>query len=154
MRRIVLAASVIGLMFLVSCHTKTGNNVLLSRTFSEVGWERFDFIVQDVAIKEPTTYDLSLSVSFDPSYAYDHLMVSFSIFDAQGNPYRTKRYKFKLKESDGTWKSSLVDGYYHFTLPINSALTIYEPGSYSFQLESNMPITPLAGIREISIINQ
>lgn len=117
-----------------------------------MSWERFDFIKEDIEIKKATTYDLALAVSFDSTYVYDNLSVVFTVFDSYDNPLRTKAYQFRLKEKDGSWKSTLVDGCYRFTFPINSELTINEPGVYRFQLESRMPITPLMGIKEISVI--
>lgn len=146
---------VIGLFLLLgltSCRSGKDDQALLSRTFLATGWERFDFITKDLEIKRPTTYDLSMKVAFDPSYAYDYLSVVFTVFDSDDHPLRAKSYQFGLKEMDGSWKSELVDGYYTFTLPINSELAFPEPGMYKLQLESRMPITPLAGIHRISII--
>jgi gliding motility-associated lipoprotein GldH len=117
-----------------------------------MSWERFDFVKSDIEINKATTYDLALSVSFDSTYTYDYLSVVFTVFDSYDNPLRTKAYQFRLKEKDGSWKSTPVDDSYHFSFPINSELTINEPGVYRFQLESRMPITPLYGIKEISII--
>lgn len=117
-----------------------------------MGWERFDFVTSELDIKKPTTYDLSLSVSFDPAYAYNHFSVVFTIFDNEGNPFRSKSYKYMVKDVEGNWKSTLENGHYHFTFPINSELSINEPGHYKCQLESHMPITPLMGVKEVAII--
>ena len=136
-----------------SCNTSNSGKVLLSRTFPTISWERFDFVKENIEIKKATTYDLVLTASFDPSYTYNYLSVVFTIFDSYGNPFRTKAYQFNLKEKDGSWKSELIDGCYHFSFPINSELTVNEPGVYCFQLESRMPITPLYGIKDISIIS-
>ena len=133
------------------CSSGKKNNVLLSRDFPTMSWERFDFVKSDIEVTKATSYDLVLAVSFDPSYVYNYISVVFTVFDAYGNPFRTKDYKFRLKEKDGSWKSTLVDGCYHFTFPINSELTINEPGVYTFQLENRMPITPLIGIKDVSI---
>ena len=154
MKRFLFVLSLICLLGLTACHSGKKENVLLSRTFPTYCWERFDFITRDITLEKPTTYDLALKVAFDPSYEYNHLMVVFTIFDTDDQPLRSKGYKFQLKEPDGSWKSELVDGSYHFILPINNELSLNEPGTYKFQLESRMPVTPLLGIKEISIINQ
>ena len=135
-----------------SCGSGSRDKALLHRDFPTLSWERFDFVKENIEIKKATTYDLVLSVAFDPSYPYDNLSVVFTVFDAYGNPFRTKAYQFRLKEKDGSWKSTLVDGCYHFTFPLNNELTLNEPGTYCFQLENRMPITPLYGIKEISVI--
>lgn len=147
---------VIGLFLLLgwtSCQSGKNDRSLLSRTFLPTGWERFDFITKELEIKHPTTFNLSMVVSFDPSYSYDYLLVVFTVFDMEDHPLRAKSYQFGLKEQDGGWKSELVDGYYTFTLPINSEMGFPDPGVYKLQLESRMPITPLLGIHSISIIS-
>ena len=151
MKRLILLLGIVILIGLSSCNTGHGNNALLQRSFPTMSWERFDFIQNDVEIKKATSYDLALSVTFDSTYAYNYFAVVFTVFDSYDNPFRTKAYQFRLKDKDGSWKSTLVDGGYHFTFPLNSDLTINEPGVYCFQLENHMPITPLLGIKEISI---
>lgn len=154
MKKGFLAFGVLCLICLISCNSSKKGETMLFRSFPTASWERFDFIKEDVEIKKPTTYDLVLTASFDPSYAPDNLTVVFTVFDDDERPFRTKSYKFRLKDGYGAWKSELVDGCYHFTLPINSELTINEPGTYRFQLENRMPITPLTGIHEIAILNK
>lgn len=139
---------------MASCHSERSGNALLSRTFKSNGWERFDFITQQVELKRPTTYNLNMEATFSPTYAYDHLTVVFTVFDANDNPLRSKNYQFRLKDADGQWKSELKEGGYTFLLPINSELSLNEPGTYTFQLENRMPITPLEGVQKIAIVNQ
>ena len=153
MRKLLYSFGLLLLLGLGSCHSGSTERTLLSRSFTPTGWERFDFIKREVTLKQPTTYNLSMEVTFAPSYPYDHLMVVFTVFDANGNPFRSKNYQFRLKESDGQWKSELQDDGYTFTLPINSELSLNEPGTYTFQLENRMPITPLEGIKRIAILN-
>lgn len=151
MRRYGLIIGIICILGLGACSEKKQDSALLSRSFLESSWERFDFVYNDIEITKPTTYNLSLTAAFDPTYAYDNLMVVFTIFDADGNPFRAKGYKFRIKDAEGNWKSDLVDGQYVFTLPVNSELSINEPGKYRFQIENRMPITPLEGIKEITL---
>lgn len=153
MKKLILFIGVVFFIGTSSCSTNNGGKVLLSRSFPTMSWERFDFVSADIDVKKATTYDLALQASFDTSYAYDYLSVVFTIFDAYENPLRTKAYRFRLKENDGSWKSTLVDGCYHFSFPINNEITFNEPGIYSFQLENRMPITPLYGIKDVSIIS-
>lgn len=150
MRKFLLIFGIILIGF-NSCNKK--GDVILSRNFPTSSWERFDFIKAKIDIKKPVTYNLVLNVTFDPSYTYDCISLAFTIFDSNDNPYRTKGYRFYVKEKDGSWKSVLTDGCYHFSFPINNELTINEPGTYNFQLESLMPITPTTGIKYIEIVN-
>ena len=154
MKRIVLILSLIGLLSFSACHSNRNGNVLISRTFPTLSWERFDYLEESIELNKPASYDLTLSATFSPDYPYDYFEMAFSVFDDHGHPLRGKNYRFKLKERDGSWKSELVDDGYRFTFPINSELTLNEPGKYKFQIENRMPITPLLGIKEISLIDK
>ena len=46
-----------------------------------------------------------------------------------------------------------VDGDHTFVLPINKSLRISETGTYTFQIENRRPITPLVGVKELTLLN-
>lgn len=139
--------------FFCGCRQQEKNAELIHRDFYETLWERFDYVRNDVEIKEATTYDLGLRISFTDKYAYDNISLVFTIFDSKGTPYRSRGYKFDLKDAEGQWKSELKDGCYTFELPINKSLQITEPGIYRFQIEYRMPITPILGVKSLSLYN-
>ena len=151
MKKFVLVLSLIGL---VACHSNRNGNVLISREFPTLSWERFDFLEETVELKKPVSYDLVLSTTFTPEYPFDYFEIAFTVFDDHDHPLRGKNYQFKVKDRDGVWKSELVENEYHFTFPINSALTLNEPGKYKLQIENRMPITPLLGIKKIQLIDK
>lgn len=151
MKRFSFFIGALVLMMMASCQNGSKDKVLLTRDFHPSGWERFDFITDELDVKQPTTYDITMKASFDDSYTADYFSVVFTVFDSEDQPLRAKNYKFSLKEKDGTWKSDLKDGLYTFTFPINSEMSFNEPGRYILQLENHMPITPLIGIRHISL---
>ena len=156
MKRINL--SVIGILavfFLCNCNggSTEADSIIMSRNFMGDIWERFDFVTKSIEIEKETTYSLSMDISFTETYRYNDFSMVFTVFDAYGNPYRCKAYKFSLKDNDGSWKSEFIDGCYTFKLPINSALTLTDPGKYTFQIESRMPITPLEGVRSLKLYN-
>jgi len=147
----IMALSVF--LFVCSCGRQENNKDLLQRDFYETIWERFDYVTNEVTITEPTTYDLSMRISFTDDYPYDDFSMVFTVFDSDGNPYRAKGYKFKLKDAEGHWNAENKDGCYTFTLPINKQLSITDAGSYKFVIEQRMPITPLVGVKELALIN-
>lgn len=138
---------------LLGCGQKENDKVLLQRSFYETVWERFDYVKKDVTVTEPTTYDLSLRISFTDDYPYQDIAMVFTVFDEYENPYRAKGYKFNLKDEESHWNVEKVDGCYTYTLPINKRLTIVDPGKYQFRLEQKMPITPIVGVKELTLIN-
>lgn len=143
----------ISLVALFACGSTPNNKTILTQTFDASGWERFSPVYSDMEISEPTTYDLSLKVGFTTDYSDKDFNVVFTVFDSEGTPYRAKSYSFRLKDNDGSWKSECKGGIYEFEFPINSSLSIGDPGKYRFQLDSRMPITPLLGIHKLELIN-
>lgn len=141
------------LLCLLSCGQQANNKELLQRSFHETIWERFDYVTNEVNITKPTTYDLSMRISFTDDYPYNDISMVFTVFDEKDNPYRAKGYKFSLKDEEGHWNVEKVDGCYTFTLPINKHLTISDPGKYKFRMEQKMPITPVIGVKEMTLLN-
>ena len=141
------------LFCLGGCKQQGEDAELLQRSFYNNQWERFDYVRNNVQVKEATTYDLSLRVSFTEEYPYDYFSMVFAIHDEEENPYRARGYKFKLKDKDGNWNSEMKDGCYTYVLPINKQLQITDPGQYQFKIEQRMPITPLVGVKEIALID-
>ena len=138
---------------LCGCKREEKNSELLQRSFHETIWERFDYVRNNIEIKEATTYDLSLRISFTDDYPYNYFSMVFAVLDEEGNPYRAKDYKFNLKDVDGRWNSEKKDDCYTFVLPINKRLQIVDPGKYQFKIEQRMPITPLVGVKELELVN-
>lgn len=137
----------------VGCSHQEKSKELIQRSFYDNLWERFDYVVKDVEIDQPTTFDLSLQISFTEDYPYDYFNLIFVVFTPEGDRYRAREYRHKLKDADGHWSADLVDGCYTFVLPINKDLQINDSGTYRFHIEQKMPITPLVGVKEITLIN-
>lgn len=141
------------LVGIYGCSHKECNKNIVERDFYQTVWERFDYVKSTINVEQETTFDLSMNISFTDDYPFDEFSMVFSVFDSYGNPYRSKAYKFTLKDENGQWKSQKKDDCYTFNLPINKALQIIDAGTYSFQIENRMPITPLVGVKQLSIVN-
>ena len=144
----------LALLVLSACNRKADDGIVLHRSFYNDTWERFDFVHDTLEIKQEKSFDLSMEISFTEAYAFDDFSMVFTVFDAYGNPYRSRGYKFKLKDKEGNWNSQQVDGCYAFTLPINKDFRITDPGKYCFQIEYRMPKTPIMGVRELTLYNE
>lgn len=148
-----LLVALIFCLGLLGCHQQAKSNELLHRVFYNTIWERFDYVRSDIEITTSTTYDLSMRISFTEDYPYEDFCMIFTVFDKNGNPYRSKGYKFNLKDREGNWNAERKDNCYTFTLPINRNLTISDPGKYQFSIEQKMPITPVRGVKELVLLN-
>ena len=99
------------------------------------------------------SFDLSLKIAFTDDYTYNDFSMVFTVFTGDGQPYRSKGYKFNLKDKEGNWNVEQKEGCYTFVLPINKDLRIVDAGTYTFQIEYRMPITPLVGVKELTLLN-
>lgn len=152
MKRITLVLLVL-CFGLFGCGHQEKNRELIQRSFYNTVWERFDYVDKDVEITKPTSFNLSMQMSFTEDYPYDYINIVFVVFTPEGDRYRGKEYIPKLKDADGQWSAELVDGCYTFNFPINKDLQISDPGTYRFHIEQKMPITPLVGVKELTLLN-
>ena len=152
MKRITLVLLVL-CCGLLGCGRQAKNRELIQRSFYNTVWERFDNVDTDVEITGPTTFNLSLQISFTEDYPYDYIDLVFVVFTPEGDRYRGKEYIPKLKDADGQWSAELSDGCYTFDIPINKDLQINDKGTYRFHIEQKMPITPLVGVKELKLLN-
>lgn len=152
MKRLGLVVIALSLC-LCGCIQKQANKEILHRDFFNTVWERFDYVTNEVEIKEATSYNLSMRISFTDDYPYEDFSMIFTVFDDKENPYRSKAYRFTLKDSEGNWNVEKVNDCYTFTLPINKQLSIVDPGKYKFQIEQKQPITPLVGVKQLILLN-
>ena len=152
MKRPILLVLAFCLTF-VGCRQKQDDNTVIHREFYQTVWERFDYVSNTVEVSAPATFDLDMSIDFTDDYPYENIALVFTVFTDDGTPYRSKGYKFRVKDSEGHWNSELVDGSYTFELPINKALQINDIGTYRFQIEQTMPVTPLVGVKELTLVN-
>jgi len=150
MKKIVLIASC--LLCLLGCARQEENKVVLHREFFETLWERFDYVENSMEVKSETSFDLSLEIAFTDDYPYNDFSMVFTVFTSDGEPYRSKGYKFHLKDNEGLWNVENKEGCYTFVLPINKDLRIVDAGTYTFQIENRMPITPLVGVKELTLL--
>lgn len=152
MKKIVLIVGC--LLCLFGCVQKEENKVVLHREFFETLWERFDYVQDNIEVKAETTYNLTLKMAFTDDYSFNDFSMVFTVFSSDGEPYRSKGYKFNLKDNEGNWNVEKVDGCHTFVLPINKSLRITEAGTYTFQIENRMPLTPLVGVKELTLLNE
>lgn len=160
MKRIFLIA--ITLIMTVLCNNSCGrkqDNVVMSVDFNEEMWHRFDYLDAVYNIqKAPMTADLVMYVTvsevFPNIYPYGNDDGMFAITMTINNPdgsRRSREYKFRLKDSEGHFKSEKVEGYYNYELPLINEMSFSEVGEYSFKIENKYSKDPLYGIKSLTI---
>lgn len=153
MRKLSICVVFVTLLGIIGCSQKESSQYIIQRDFYQTVWERFDYVKNTITVEPGTTFDLTMDISFTDDYPYNDFSMVFTVFDSYGNPYRSKAYKFNLKDENNLWKSEKQDGCYTYSLPINKALQIIDGGTYCFQIEYRMPITPIVGVKQLSLIN-
>jgi gliding motility-associated lipoprotein GldH len=154
---ITALALIMTTLCLVSC-TKKQNDVVISVDFDKEMWRRFDYLNATYNVKKaPMTADLVLFVtvseSFPDIYPYqdDGSLTMTMTIDSPDGSRRSREYKFRLKDSEGNFKSEMVDGYYNYELPLISEMSFREAGDYVFKIENKYSKDPLFGIKRLSI---
>lgn len=139
------------ILLFLGCARQEKKGDVIHREFYQTEWERFDYVSNEVEVAQPTTFDLGLRICLTEDYPYDNISLVFTVFTSDNTPYRSRGYKFRVKDNEGQWSSECVDGCYTFDLPVNKAMEINEVGTYRFQIEQTMPITPLVGVKELTL---
>ena len=151
-------ALIMMVLCLGSCRQKQDDTVL-EVDFKGEMWGRFDYLNATYnVVKAPMTADLVLYVSVSDDYpnVYPYpdedglFVVTMSVSSPDGSR-RSREYKFRLKDSEGNFKSEKLDGYYNFELPLISGMSFSEVGDYKFKLENKYTKDPLYGIKCLSV---
>lgn len=143
---------------LLSCSVRQDGNVL-SREFQGEVWSRFDYLTASYnVVSAPMTADLVMEIAvsevYPNIYQYHNDNSAFTIVmtvSAPDGSRRSREFSFRLKDSDGNFKSEKVDGYYHYELPLINEMTFNEMGEYEFKIENKYPKDPLYGIKYLNI---
>lgn len=144
---------------LASCSEKQNGSVI-SKVFQEEKWGRFEYLEATYnVVKAPMTADVVMDIEVSdvyPSiYPYhgkenDYFTIVMSVKCPDGSS-RSREFKFRLKDADGNFKSEMVDGYYHFELPLINEMSFSEKGDYFFKIENKYSKDPLYGIKSLNI---
>ena len=152
-------ALIIFALNLTSCSEKQSDKVL-SKDFQDEKWNRFDYLEATYTVVEaPMTADLVMYIEvsdvYPNIYPYhgeeeDFFAIVLSVKGPDGSG-RSREFKFRLKDSEGNFKSEKVDGYYRFELPLINEMSFNDKGDYIFNIENKYSKDPLYGIKSLNI---
>lgn len=151
--------TILFLIFLSSC-SKKQTDIVISKNFSNEEWARFDYLKGEFEIRKvPTVCNIVLEITvsevYPNIYPYHRddgsFLFNMTIKNPENDGFRSKDYRFSLKDKEGNWKANKVDGYYTFYLPIINGITFSETGVYSFIMENKYTKDPLFGIKNLTL---
>ncbi len=144
---------------LLSCgNREKQSNTVISKTFIDEQWGRFDYLVSSFNVVEPgykcdLVLDMTVTDDFPNRYRHsddDYFEVNMTITAPDGSK-RSRNYRFRLRDDDGIWKSAKIGDVYPFELPLISDFVFSEKGEYIFKVENKYTRDPLQGIRTLTI---
>lgn len=156
--RLILFAMFVMTVFLSCGSREKQSNTIISKTFVDEQWGRFDYLVSSFEIVE-SEYKcdlvLDLTVTDDFPNRYHHsddnsFEINMTITAPDGSK-RSRNYSFRLQDDDGMWKSAKIGDVYPFELPLISDFVFFEKGEYLFKVENKYTRDPLQGIRTLRI---
>lgn len=158
-RLLSFVALIIFALSMVSC-TEKQDSVVLSKDFQGETWGRFDYLEATYnVVKAPMTADVVMDIDISDVYpniypyhgAENEMFVIVLSVSSPDGGSRAREYKFRLRDSEGNFKSEKVDGYYHFELPLINEMSFNEKGEYHFKVENKYSKDPLYGIKSLNI---
>ena len=146
-------------LFLFSSCSKMQNSTIISKEFQNEEWSRFEFIEGEMEVKKvPAKYDVIMEVVVSDLYPNSYEMhqkdgsflFNLTVHNSNGI-YRSRDYRFKLKNDEGYWNAEKKNGYYTFQLPIMNELILSDSDTYRFIIENKYSKDPLQGIKSLTL---
>lgn len=156
--RYILNIAVLSIFLFLSCVKDTNHNIVV-KEFDNDEWSRFDNLEGSISVtKNDIKYDLLMELVVSDMYPspYENhqkdgsFLFNLTISNSNGL-YRSRDYKFMLKDKDGFWNAEKKDGYYVFKLPIINGITFSDIDIYTFKIENKYPKDPVSGINRLTL---
>ena len=156
--RHLINIAIISLFLFLSCTNKKDNKIII-KEFQNKEWSRFEYLegemnIKDVPVKFDVIMELVVSDQYPSTYEMHQkngdFLFNLTVLNSNGI-YRTKDYKFKLKNNEGYWNADKKDGYYTFRLPVINEMTLSDSDTYKFVIENKYSKDPLQGIKSLTL---
>lgn len=150
---------IISLLLFSSCTKVQNNNIIIDKAFQNEEWSRFEFLEGQIEVKKvPAKYDVVMEVVVTDQYPNTYEMhqkdgsflFNLTVYNSNGL-YRSRDYKYRLKNSEGFWNAEKKNGYYTFHLPVMNELTLDDSDTYKFTIENKYSKDPLQGIKSLTL---
>lgn len=115
-------------------------------------WSYVDKVKATVEIKDPAkAFTLKFKLRHTADYRYANIFVLMHL-SGPGFPKVTRRFEYRLAESDGQWLGKGSGNLYIYTLPLLTNYHFPKAGNYTIELEQNMRDNPLKEVSDVGII--
>lgn len=129
----------------------TNNLIDTNDSMPQRNWSYVNKIKALAAVKDPAkAYNLKFKLRHTADYRYSNIFILMHI-SGPGLPKVTRRYEYKLAESDGQWLGKGSGNLYNYTFPLLSDFHFPQAGTYHIEIEQNMRDNPLKEVSDAGI---
>lgn len=142
---------ILGLICIAAMGCNTNNLVDLNVEMPKRNWSYVNKVKASVEIKDHSKpYTVYFKLRHTADYRYSNIFVLMHI-KAPGQKKTTRRFEYKLAESDGQWLGSGSGNL--FTYKLNMLTNYHFPanGKYEIEIEQNMRDNPLKEVSDAGI---
>ncbi|MBB6273576.1 gliding motility-associated lipoprotein GldH [Pedobacter cryoconitis] len=135
---------------LMGCNT---NNLIdTNEEMPQRNWSYVNKIKGIAEIKDPAKpVSLRFKLRHTADYRYSNIYILMTL-SGPGLPKITRRYEYKLAESDGQWLGKGSGNLYTYVLPLLTNYNFPASGKYNIEIEQNMRDNPLKEISDVGIM--
>lgn len=120
--------------------------------FKNATWERFKLLNFELPVENTRhRYDFSLMVRYSEKFPETTLPVNVVMTTPEGEE-RIKEYTFFIKDKDGKFTGTPVDGVYQMVIPLRGDVRFGKKGSCKFEIENLTPKYLTSGIIEMGVV--
>jgi gliding motility-associated lipoprotein GldH len=141
-----------GLLILGMAGCNTNNLIDTNVEMPQRNWSYVEKVKAVVDIKDNTkAFALKFKLRHTADYRYSNIYILMHM-SGPGLPKITRRYQYKLAETDGQWLGKGSGNLYTYVLPLLSEYHFPQAGNYTIEIEQNMRDNPLREISDAGII--
>jgi len=152
MKRINLFVWIASSILITGIAGCTTNNVIDTNVeLSQRNWSYVEKVKAIVEIKDPAkAYALKFKLRHTADYRYSNIFILMHL-SGPGLTKATRRYEYRLAESDGQWLGKGSGNLYTYVLPLLSNYHFPQSGKYTIEIEQNMRDNPLKEVSDAGI---
>jgi gliding motility-associated lipoprotein GldH len=141
-----------GILLIGAAGCTTNNLIDTNEEMPQRNWSYVDKVKAVVGIKDQTkAFTLKFKLRHTSDYRYSNIYILMHL-SGPGLPKITRRYEYRLAESDGQWLGKGSGNLYTYVLPLLSGYHFPQSGNYTIEIEQNMRDNPLKEVSDAGIM--